>query len=108
MHDISLLLQEYDSEEHERLQKSIYDIQSSLRSNGVSLDDLQSDHNQDVDRLILSEKASVQVAENHYHNMNDQLDTLANVSIGHKKVLYEHVYVILTLHNSFLTAQGRC
>ena len=86
MHDISLLLQEYDSEEHERLQKSIYDIQSSLRSNGVSLDDLQSDHNQDVDRLILSEKATVQAAENHYHNMNDQLDTLANVSIGHEKV----------------------
>ncbi|KAI9287346.1 P-loop containing nucleoside triphosphate hydrolase protein [Umbelopsis sp. AD052] len=79
MHDISLLLQEYDSEEHERLQKSMYDVQSSLRSNGASLDDLQSDHNEDVDRLITSEMATVQAAENHYHTMSDQLDSLSNL-----------------------------
>jgi hypothetical protein len=82
MHDISLLLQEYDSEEHERLQKSMYDVQSSLRSNGASLDDLQFDHNQDVDRLITSEKATAQAAENHYHTISDHLDSLANVSLG--------------------------
>lgn len=83
MHDISLLLAEYDSEQHESLQQSMYDIQSSLRSNGVSLDDLSSDNNQDVEQLIASEKATAQVAQSHRQKMWTQLDSFITVrSLG--------------------------
>jgi hypothetical protein len=83
MHDISLLLAEYDSEQHESLQQSMYDIQSSLRSNGVSLDDLSSDNNQDVEQLIASENATAQVAQSHRQKMLTQLDSFITVrSLG--------------------------
>ncbi|KAJ2960762.1 hypothetical protein NQZ79_g3911 [Umbelopsis isabellina] len=78
MHDISLLLAEYDSEHHHSLQQSMLDVQTSLHSNASMLDDLHYDHEQEVDQLVNAEKWKIQAAEEHRSKVAGQLDSFAN------------------------------
>lgn len=80
MHDISLLLAEYDSEHHHSLQQSMFDVQTSLHSNAAMLDDLHYDHEQQVEQLVNAERTKIQAAEEHRSKVVGQLDSFANVS----------------------------
>lgn len=74
MTDISLLLAEYDSEQHESLQKSMADIQTSLRDHGEAVHGFQTANNHDMNQAIASEKSSTQTAHNHLQKIMHRLD----------------------------------
>ncbi|KAG2176238.1 hypothetical protein INT43_005472 [Umbelopsis isabellina] len=78
MHDISLLLAEYDSEHHHSLQQSMHDVQTSLHSNAAMLGDLHYDHEQQVEQLVKAEKSKMQAVEEHRSKVVGQIDSFAN------------------------------
>lgn len=104
MTDISLLLAEYDSEQHESLQKSMADIQTSLRDHGEAVHGFQTANNHDMNQAIASEKSSTQTAHNHLQKIMHRLDDF--MTVRSEDVAYTVAWTLLII--IYIVAQGRC